>query len=190
MDEQVTEQTEQNPQQYPEQLSDVLLVMDKEKKKIQAVSGVDENGNLKTVDANKKNQSQFMRVDKSGDLFSNFFSNFWRQLKDPTRFSFFKVPASEAEETAKELQKQVDDPTKEVKEVMEKHEVKEPKEQQQEIKNDMETTQDTQAKSETTQATDDGYRFKAENIDWKTLNDLGLSKERLEKAGVMDTLLK
>lgn len=190
MDEQVTEQTEQNPQQYPEQLSDVLLVMDKEKKKIQAVSGVDENGNLKTVDANKKNQSQFMRVDKSGDLFSNFFSNFWRQLKDPTRFSFFKVPASVAEETAKELQKQVDAPTKEGKEVMEKHEVNEPKEQQQEIKKDMETTQDTQAKSDTTQATDDGYRFKAENIDWKTLNDLGLSKERLEKAGVMDTLLK
>ncbi|WP_431194440.1 hypothetical protein [Sphingobacterium composti] len=80
----MSEQTNENLQQYPEQLSDVLLVMDKEKKKIQAVTGVDENGNLKTVDATKKNQSQFMRVDRAGDLFTNFFSNFWRQLKDPT----------------------------------------------------------------------------------------------------------
>ncbi|MBW3523878.1 DUF3945 domain-containing protein [Chryseobacterium sp. NKUCC03_KSP] len=192
MDEQTTEQAQQNPQTYPEQLSDVLLVMDKEKKKIQAVTGVDENGNLKTVDANKKNQSQFMRVDKSGDLFSNFFSNFWRQLKDPTRFSFFKVAAPDAVETAKEMQKQVDAPTKEGEAVMAKHEIKEPKEQQQENKKDMETTQETQVNPETAQATAQANdnRFKIEDIDWKTLNDLGLSKERLEKAGVMDTLLK
>ncbi|MDN8820284.1 hypothetical protein Q0N24_13735, partial [Staphylococcus aureus] len=77
--------------------------MDKEKKTIQAVTGIDENGELKTVDANKKNQSEFMRVDKSGDFFSNFFSNFWRQLKDPTRFSFFKVPEQEAVETAQKM---------------------------------------------------------------------------------------
>ncbi len=178
----MSEQNSENPQQYPEQLSDVLLVMDKEKKKIQAVTGIDENGNLKTVDAEKKNQSQFMRVDKSGDLFSNFFANFWRQLKDPTHFNFFKVPASEAVDTAKQMQKHVDTPTKEGEAVMQKHAVKEPKEQQQENKAAKETAQAT---PETT-----AYRFKEENIDWKTLNELGLSKERLEKAGVLDTLLK
>src|SRR5690606_36559716 len=117
----MSEQTNENPQQYPEQLSDVLLVMNKEKKKIQAVTGVDENGNLKTVDATKKNQSQFMRVDRAGDVFTNFFSNFWRQLKDPTHFSFFKVPQKEAVETAKQIQKQVDTPTKEGEAVMAKH---------------------------------------------------------------------
>jgi primosomal replication protein N len=178
----MSEQNNENPQQYPEQLSDVLLVMDKEKKKIQAVTGIDENGNLKTVDADKKNQNQFMRVDKSGDLFSNFFSNFWRQLKNPTHFNFFKVPASEAVDTAKQMQKQVDTPTKEGEAVMQKHEVKEPKEHQQENKAATETAQTT---PETTE-----YRFKEENVDWKTLNELGLSKERLEKAGVLDTLLK
>lgn len=178
----MSEQNNENPQQYPEQLSDVLLVMDKEKKKIQAVIGIDENGNLKTVDADKKNQSQFMRVDKSGDLFSNFFSNFWRQLKNPTHFNFFKVPALEAVDTAKQMQKQVDTPTKEGEAVMQKHEVKEPKEHQQENKAATETAQTT---PETTE-----YRFKEENVDWKTLNELGLSKERLEKAGVLDTLLK
>jgi len=185
----MSEQTIENPQ-LPEQLSDILLVLDKDKKKIQAVTGIDENGELQTVDADKKNQSQFMRVDKSGDVFSNFFSNFWRQLKNPSHFNFFKVPASEAVDTAKEMQKQVDAPTKEGEAVMAKHEVKEPKEQQkeqpkeqqQENKKDMATAQATPETSE--------YRFKVEQIDWETMNNLGLSKERLEKAGVMDTLLK
>src|SRR5690554_2602866 len=183
----MSEQTNENPQQYPEQLSDVLLMMDKEKKKIQAVTGVDENGNLKTVDATKKNQSQFMRVDRAGDLFTNFFSNFWRQLKDPTHFSFFKVPAKEAVETAKEMQKQVDAPTKEVEAVMAKLEVKEPKEQQQEAKKDVEApraTPETQAQEKSE------YRYKAEDVDWNYLAQFGINKERLEKDGQLDLLLK
>ena len=184
----MSKQTNENPQQYPEQLSDVLLVMDKEKKKIQAVTGVDENGNLKTVDATKKNQSQFMRVDRTGDLFTNFFSNFWRQLKDPTHFSFFKVPANEAVETAKEMQKQVDAPTKEDEAVMAKHEVKEPKEQQQGAKKEVETPQVTQIEPETPEKNE--YRFKAEDVDWKTLEQLGVKRETLEKMSAMDNLLK
>ncbi len=184
----MSEQTNENPQQYPEQLSDVLLVMDKEKKKIQAVTGVDKNGKLKTVDATKKNQSQFMRVDRAGDLFTNFFSNFWQQIKDPTHFSFFKVPAKEAVETAKEMQKQVDAPTKEGEAVMAKHEVKEPKEQQQEAKKNVETPQATQTAPETPEKNE--YRFKAEDVDWKTLEQLGVKRETLEKMEVMDTLLK
>src|SRR5690606_4649256 len=184
----MSEQTNENPQQYPEQLSDVLLVMDKEKKKIQAVTGVDENGNLKTVDATKKNQSQFMRVDRAGDLFTNFFSNFWRQLKDPTHFSFFKVPAKEAVETAKEMQKQVDAPTKEGEAVMAKHEVKEPKEQQPETKKDM---QAPQAIPEAPQAPEKNeYRYKVEDVDWNYLAQFGINKERLEKDGQLDLLLQ
>lgn len=173
-------------QQYPEQLSDILLVLDKDKKKIQAVTGIDKNGELETVDADKKNQSQFMRVDKSGDIFSNFFSNFFRQLKDPTRFSFFRVPAAEAPGTAKEMQKQVDGPTKEGAALMAKHEVKEPKQQQQdhkqENKKDMQTAQIAPEKSE--------YRYRPEQIDWETMNNLGLSKEYLEKRNLLDPLLR
>ena len=111
-------------QEATEQLSDILLVLDKQKNKIQAVTGIDENGKLKTIDPTKENQRQFMRVDKHGDLFSNFFSNFWRQLKNPTNFSFFKIPADEAVGTAKEMQKQVDKPTPEGEKEMKKKELK------------------------------------------------------------------
>lgn len=179
-----------NKQEMPEQLSDILLVLDKDKKKIQAVKGIGKDGELETVDPTKKNESQFMRVDKHGDIFSNFFSNFIRQLKDPTRFSFFKIPAPAVVEVAKEMQQQVDTPTPEGEKRMKEHEVKtEPQqEQKQQNQNNMETTQTTPATQ--TPPENSEYRYKPEQIDWETMNNLGLGKERLEKMNLLDPLLK
>ena len=173
-----------NKQEMPEQLSDILLVLDKEKMKIQAIKSIDENGKMETVDPTKKNQNQFMRVDKSGDFFSNFFSNFFSQLKNPTNFSFFKVPAPIAVKKAQEMQKQVDKPTPEGEKVMKEHEVKtEPQQdKKQENQKNMATTQTTPEASE--------HRYKPEQIDWDTMNNLGLSKEYLEKRNLLEPLLK
>ena len=171
-----------NKQEEPEQLSDILLVLDKEKMKIQAVKSIDKNGKMETVDPTKKNQSEFMRVDKQGDLISNFFSNFYRQLKDPTKFTFFKVPADKALEKAKEFQKQVDHPTPKGEKQMKKDEVKVEPEHKQENQINMETTQKAPENNE--------YRYKPEQIDWETMNNLGLGKERLEKMNLLEPLLK
>ncbi|MGJ1450215.1 DUF3945 domain-containing protein [Sphingobacterium spiritivorum] len=169
-----------NKQEMPEQLSDILLVLDKEKMKIQAVKSIDENGKMETVEPTKKNQNQFMRVDKSGDFFSNFFS----QLKNPTNFTFFKVPTPVAAEKAQELQKHVDKPTPEGEKVLKEHEVKaEPQpDKKQENQNNM-------AKAQTTTETSE-YRYKPEQIDWDTMKNLGLSKEYLEKRNLLDPLLR
>lgn len=173
-----------NKQEMPEQLSDILLVLDKEKMKIQAVKSIDENGKMETVEPTKKNQNQFMRVDKSGDFFSNFFSNFFSQLKNPTNFSFFKVPTPIAVEKAQEMQKQVDKPTPEGEKIMKEHEVKieQQSDKKQVNQNNMATTETTQQASE--------YRYKPEQIDWDTMTNLGLSKEYLEKRNLLEPLLK
>ena len=173
-----------NKQEMPEQLSDILLVLDKEKMKIQAVKSIDENGKMETVDPTKKNQTQFMRVDKSGDFFSNLFPNFFSQLKNPTNFSFFKVPTPIAVEKAQEMQKQVDKPTPEGEKIMKEHEVKieQQSDKKQVNQNNMATTQTTQEASE--------YRYKPEQIDWDTMTNLGLSKEYLEKRNLLEPLLK
>ena len=162
-----------------EELSDILLVFDKEKKKILAVKGIDQDGNLQTTDPTQKNQNQFMRVDKQGDLFSNFFSNFFSQLKNPTNFSFFKIPALLAVDISKDMQKQIDHPTPEGKQIMKQHEVRE---YEQKNKINMETAQTNPETGE--------YKYKPEQIDWETLNHLGLSKEKLEKMSLLDPLLK
>lgn len=172
-----------NTSKVLEQLSDILLVLDKEKKKIQAVKGIDENGKMETIDPSKKNQDQFMRVDKNGDFFSNFFSNFFWKLKNPTNFSFFKVPSHLAVDTANAIQKQLDSPSPEGDKVMKEYAVKTdtPKEQNKVNQNNMETTNTPEVNE---------YRFKPEQIDWETMNNLGLSKEKLEKLNLLDPLLK
>ena len=161
-----------------EQLSDILLVLDKEKMKIQAVKSLDENGQMETVDPTKKNQNQFLRIDKHGNFLSNFFSNFYNQLKNPTNFSFFKVPDVIAIEKAKELQKHFETPkSKKHNEVFQYEILPEAFQHNHLNKNNMET--------ENTE-----YRFNPEQIDWETMNSLGLSKERLEKINQLEPLLK
>jgi hypothetical protein len=179
----MSEQTLDKPRS-PEQLSEILLVLDKEKKKIQAVKGIDENGKLETIDPTKKNQNQFMKVDKQGDFVSNFFTNFFSQLKNPTNFSFFKVAAPLAIDMAKEMQKLIDKPTPEVEQLMKQFELKTESQQdyKQENKNSMKTTQTPSETSE--------YRYKSEQIDWKTMNNFGLNKEKLEKMNLLDPLLR
>ncbi|KVV15018.1 DUF3945 domain-containing protein [Flavobacterium sp. TAB 87] len=169
---------------YPEEISDVILVFDKEKKRIQVVKGIDEKGNLETVDPTKKNQNQFMRIDKNGDFFSNFFSNFISQIKNPTHFSFFKVPDLIAVDTAKQIQKQIENPTKKSEQLIRQYEVKE--ESQQDYK---QVNQDNMSATQTPLETSE-YRFKPEQIDWETMSNLGLSKEKLEKMNLLDPLLK
>lgn len=171
-------------QEVTEQLSDILLVLDKEKMKIQAVKSIDENGKMETVNPTKRNKNQFLRIDKQGDFFSNFFSNFFSQLKNPTNFSFFKVAEPEVIEKAKQIQKHINAPTPEGERELKELEVKVGTEghAQQQNKNNMATTQKAAETNE--------YRFNADQIDWDTMKNLGLSKEYLEKRNLLDPLLR
>lgn len=192
---------EQPAQETSDQLSDILLVLNKETMKLEAVKGIGKNGELETVPPDKKNENQFMKVDKHGDIFSNFFSNFLSQLKNPTKFSFFKVPAPLAVQTADEIQKAVKKPTSEGEELLSKYEVNadKPAEQKEQSQNEkqnqtaMETPQTTATTPNATPATapEAGeYRYKVENVDWETMTNLGLSQEKLEKMKILDPLLR
>lgn len=166
--------------QLQEQFSDILLVLDNKKKKIEVVKGIGSDNKLQTVTPDKKNQSQFMRVDKHGDLFTNFFSNFLHQLKDPTHFNFFRVSARDVITVAKKIQKAVDSSSIAGKKLLAQYEIK--TDYKQLNKNNMETKQSTSEVGE--------YRFKLEQIDWKAMSNMGISKERLEKMNLIDPLLK
>ncbi|HIB8181430.1 TPA: DUF3945 domain-containing protein [Elizabethkingia anophelis] len=167
-----------------EELSDILVVLDKRKIKIQAVTGIGDDGELKTTDPIKENQNQFMRIDKAGDIFSNFFSNFFSQLKNPTNFSFFRVSGADAVNTADKMQKQLDNPTTQGADLMNKLEVKTDELQ------DKLTLNKTIMEDTSKQTKNGEYRYQPEQIDWETMSNLGLSKEKLEKLNVLEPLLK
>ncbi len=166
--------------QPDEQLTDMLLVVDKKKNKVQAVKGDNKNGELETVAPIKKNENQFLRIDKHGNMLSNFLSNFFSQLKNPTHFSFFKAPVAEGSSIANKLQKHIEQPSSESETLLRKHELKTDYSQQN--KNTMDKSQTTTDASE--------YRFQPEQVNWKAMADMGISKERLEKLNLLEPLLK
>lgn len=81
----------------------LLVVKEKEqgKQSVKAVTGkLDKNGNPKTVLPKDRNNPDFLKIDKHANVLENFFSNFIRQSKNPTHFTFFKVPTNGIEQVA------------------------------------------------------------------------------------------
>ncbi|RKE81626.1 DUF3945 domain-containing protein [Chryseobacterium sp. AG363] len=160
--------------------TDTLIVLNIHTNQVEMVKGIDQDGNLQKVPPQeKKDNEQLIRVDKHGDLFSNFFSNFYRQLKNPTHFNFFKVSEYDAVNTAKDLQKYVDQASPEEKEKLKDYEVLPQHNNNPKNQNTMDNNTDNQE-----------YRFQLEQIDWKTMEKFGLNQEKLEKMNAMDSLLR
>ncbi|MDQ1805085.1 DUF3945 domain-containing protein [Chryseobacterium sp. CKR4-1] len=176
--------SKENQTQVPEPLSDILLVLDKRKSRIEAVKGIDDEGNLQTAEPKKSNLLDFMRVDK-GDAISNFFSNFWRRLNDPISFRFFRTPAIDLQDVAKKLQNAIDNPTLEGNKLLDALEIKHDNKLNQK---NMETNQTSEGATPTNETKP--YRYNAEEIDWTTLQQLNLNRELLEKSGQLDKMLK
>lgn len=172
---------EQNPKETTElePASDTLLVLNIYNNTIEMVQGVDKQGNLqKLPPTEKEDNTPLIKVDKHGDIFSNFFSNFYRQLKNPSQFKFFKVSEYDAVNTAKDLQQYVDQASPEEKQKLNEYEIV-PKNNQSKNQNTMENNTENQE-----------YRFQPEQIDWKTMEKFGLNQEKLEKMNAMDSLLR
>ncbi|ROH97908.1 DUF3945 domain-containing protein [Chryseobacterium daecheongense] len=160
--------------------TDTLIVLNIHTNQVEMVKGIDQDGNLQKVPPQeKKDNEQLIRVDKHGDLFSNFFSNFYRQLKNPTHFNFFKVSEYDAVNTAKDLQKYVDQASPEEKEKLKDYEVLPRHNNNPKNQYTMDNNTDNQE-----------YRFQPEQIDWKTMEKFGLNQEKLEKMNAMDSLLR
>ena len=72
---------------------DVLVVRDEKTGEISVVAGLDGKGYPKTKPAKPEHSQDFLRFDRHGDVIDNFFKNFYRQCKEPTRFGFYRVAA-------------------------------------------------------------------------------------------------
>ena len=72
---------------------DVLVVKDEQTGEIGVVAGLKRDGTPNMRAAKPEHEREFLRFDRHGDVLDNFFSNFFRQCKDPKRFSFYRVTA-------------------------------------------------------------------------------------------------
>lgn len=146
---------------------DVLLVTEKESNKLGAVTGLNEDGTPKAVHPKQENESEFLKIDKHGDVLDNFMSNFMRQCKEPTHFHFFKVPMNMIESMVPVLQEMLKDPDNPSnKEMLDTHRV----------------LPEAFAKGQ--------YKAIDESrIDWSQFEKLGVTKEMLENTNALDRML-
>lgn len=176
-----------------QQLMDILLVMDKEEKTIQAVSGV-QDGKLQTKNPLEDN-NDLLRVDRHGDMFSNFFSNLWNQIKDPTRFHFFRVPEEDVQRVAADFRQTVQNPTPEGQARMAQYEVQPPRQAQQQAQpaagqQQQQTDAPQQQPQPQEQQQQPQYKYDVNKIDWKAAASIGIKREQLEQNGMLDQMLK
>lgn len=168
-----------------QQLMDILLVMD-EKGTLQAVSGV-KDGELQTKNPLEDN-NDLLRVDRHGDMFSNFFSNLWNQLKDPTRFHFFRVPEEEMQRVAADFQQRTTQPVKEGEPLVAQYEVQPPVQGQQQAQ--VAGQQQQQQDGAPQQEQNPQYKYRPEDIDWNSLAAIGVQREQIERNGMLDQMLR
>jgi hypothetical protein len=169
---------------------DVLLVKEKNSNELKVVSGMDKDGKLKTVKPAAKNEPDFLKIDKHGNVLENFFANFMRQVKDPTYFHFFSIPADKVNEVVPKLQDALNNPKKpENKAFIEMHRV-EPETVLKKQGRPQQTHQQEQTPAQPRMPPPLYHNAIDENrVDWSQFERLGITRETLEKTGNLDKLL-
>ena len=76
---------------------DVLVVRDEKTGEISVVAGLNADGSPKRIPAKAENAQSFLQLDRHGDALDNFFTNFFRQCKEPSRFGFYRIAADQVD---------------------------------------------------------------------------------------------
>ena len=137
--------------------------------KLSIVSGVDDRGSLKTTEAVAANQAAFLKFNNKDGLLKNFMTNFLKQFNNPTHFGLYKVLADNVEQGVDNLRT-----------MLQSREKPESKQQLAEIGVSFD---DYLPQKKNTTA------INQEKMDWRMLDDLELSRERLEQGGELEKML-
>jgi hypothetical protein len=157
---------------------DVLLVKEKGGTELHAVN-LDKNGKVKSSKLDGSENPDFLKIDKNGNVLENFFENFKRQIKDPTRFDFYRAPLNKLEETVKRLYEAFKSPNKpENKDFLDAHRINPENVLKKQAKEKGQTERQTKS-----------YAINPDLVDWQKFERFGIARENLEKSGNLDKLL-
>ena len=198
---------------------DVLIVRDEKTGEISVVAGLDADGSPKRTPAKAENAQSFLQFDRHGDMLDNFFRNFYRQCKEPSRFGFYRVAADQADNVLEVIKDLLKDPeaNKEMlaphkvdtsgyeKQAKEEQTAEKPEQKQEETKKEeqqpkeiqkqenMEQKQEQNQNQESPQQTQGrrGYQpIDESKINWQELEEKwGVKRDDLEKSGDLTKML-
>ena len=186
---------------------DVLVVRDEKTGEISVVAGLNADGSPKRIPAKAENAQSFLQFDRHGDVLDNFFKNFFRQCKEPSRFGFYRVAADQADKLLEVIKDLLKDPdgNKEMlaphkvdtsgyeKKVQEEQAAEKPEQKQEEPKKQEEMEQKNEQNQESPQQTQGnrGYQpIDESKINWQELEEKwGVKRDDLEKSGDLTKML-
>ena len=137
--------------------------------KLSVVSNIDEKGILKTSPAEEVNQGNFLKFNSRDGLLKNFMENFLKQFNKPKHWGLYKVLADNVGQGIENLKTMLQN--------------KQHPDNQQKIKDIQLDFEDYLPQQKNATA------INPERVDWKMLENLGLSKEKLEQSGELDKIL-
>ena len=186
---------------------DVLVVRDEKTGEISVVAGLNADGTPKRTPAKAENAQSFLQFDRHGDVLDNFFKNFFRQCKEPSRFGFYRVAADQADKLLEVIKDLLKDPdgNKEMlaphkvdtsgyeKKVQEEQAAEKPEQKQEEPKKQEEMERKNEQNQESPQQTQGnrGYQpIDESKINWQELEEKwGVKRDDLEKSGDLTKML-
>ncbi|WP_263603462.1 DUF3945 domain-containing protein [Chryseobacterium sp. PET-29] len=173
--------------------ANTLLVLHHSNNSVGMVQNVSQNGHLIDVAPDSAGVDSIIRIDSSAESFTEFYADFYNQLKNPEAYSFFKVKEFEAVETALELQDYIDSSSSIDREDLKQYEVSidavEVLKNKKKLKTDS-SNGISDSKRPSAHVINPRYRYQIEDVDWDAVSRIGLDREMLEKYNVLYELLK
>lgn len=196
---------------------DVLIVRDEKTGEISVVAGLQADGTPKRTPPKMENAQDFLQFDKNGDVLDNFFRNFFRQCKEPSRFGFYRIAADQAENLLGVMKELLKDPVANAellaphkvdtsayeKQVAQEQKAQEDKKQEQNQTNNVEPQKQENMEQKQENVQQNAQENKQENkqrqgyqpidesrIDWQALEkNWGVKREELEQSGDLQKML-
>lgn len=173
--------------QTPDQ-QEVLIARDNESGQVGAVIGQNPDGTPQVADVKSTPLSELIKFNKGQNPLEAFISNFMRQAKNPTLFSFFRLQEDKYELVGPAMADIIKNPGDNA-EMLKPYEVEMQSPSQAENQQQTPPTEEQQPR----QAPSDGIRkapIDRNNIDWaKIEQQWGIKRDDLEKSGALDQMV-
>ena len=168
------------------------------------VAGLNAAGTPKRPPAKAENAQSFLQFDRHGDVLDNFFKNFFRQCKEPSRFGFYRIAADQAENLLEVMKQLLKDPeaNKELlaphkvdtsdyeKKVQEEVAAQQTEKQEPQKQENMEQQKEQQESPQQTQGKGGYQPIDESKINWQELeNKWGVKRDDLEQSGDLTKML-
>lgn len=136
--------------------------------KLSVVSSIDKDGKIKTVEPLDANSAAFMKFKKNDSLLQNFFSNLAKQFKDPSHIGVYRLVADKVEDSVNVLRRMLEN---------------------REAPGNKAAVDAVRITADDFAPTQKNTAITPEQVDWKEMERLGLSQEKLQQTGNLEKLL-